>query len=155
MQFPTLQGNTVSGKSRTLPRDFTGLYNIVLVAFTQAHQDDVNSWLPALESLQVNLPELAIYEVPVVPRMNFFQRKMLDYWMYNGIPDPATRDATITLYTDVAAFVQALNLPNTRYIAVLLVDSAGIVHWRTYGRINDEKLASLSLTLTQLQEPSA
>lgn len=143
MIFPTMRGNTVNGAPRVLPRDFAGRLNVVLIAYTQDQQYDVDSWTSFLDRLRAEQPDLGIYEVPVVRRYPYLQRKLLDYWMYTGIPDPAVRDRTITLYTDVDAFNRALNLPGPQSIYVLLVDANGTVLWRTAGRFNASKAQAL------------
>lgn len=147
MTFPRINGRTVNGDARTLPQDFSGRYNVVLVAFTQAQQYDVDSWLPFLDGLRADHPHINVYEVPVVRRYPFYQRWLLDSWMYNGIPDADVRDRTITLYTDVPAFLHALDLPDTRAISVLLVDSAGRVYWQATGAYDAAKGGSLRTAL--------
>ena len=53
--------------------------------------------------------------------------------MRRGIPDPAVRAATITLYIDKAPFKRALRISDEDRIHVLLVDRDGRVHWRAEG----------------------
>ena len=45
--------------------------------------------------------------------------------MRSGIPDPQSREQTITLYVDKVALGQALGLPHEHTIYVLLVDREG------------------------------
>jgi hypothetical protein len=52
--------------------------------------------------------------------------------MRAGIPDRAARERTITLYTDVRAFRDALALPDERVVALLL-DAGGEVVTRFTG----------------------
>lgn len=152
MTFPPVQGQTVSGKRRRLPTDFAAPFSVVLLGFTQEQQHAVDGWLPHLEVLAADHPALAIYEVAVVRPVNMIERAMLDYWMRSGIRDPATRDRTITLYTDVVAFLRALNLRHTGTTYTLLVDQAGTVHWLCSGRYTNEKRDTLQQKLTRLME---
>lgn len=149
--FPNIKGKTVNGHERTLPHDFTGRYNIVLLAFTQEQQYEVNTWMTFLMRLRQTNPEVNVYEVPVVKRYSFVQRRLLDYWMYSGIPDADTRDRTITLYTDVGAFLDTLGLPNAATIYMLVVDRDGLVSWQTTGSYDERKAAELINKLNLLK----
>lgn len=148
-QFPVISGDNLSGQHFTLPDDFAGELNLVFVAFTQEQQRDVNTWVPLAEELTALYPGLRDYELPVVWQMPRFRQMMLDYWMRTGILDPATRAKTITLYTDVPAFLQALDLPGDRVIYVLLVDATGHVIWRETGAYTPEKALALQQVLTK------
>ncbi|MCA9889760.1 MAG: hypothetical protein KC546_15375, partial [Anaerolineae bacterium] len=52
MKFPNIKGKTVNGDRRTLPQDFEGQLNVVVLAFTQYQQEDVDSWMPFLDKVQ-------------------------------------------------------------------------------------------------------
>lgn len=132
MTFPSVSGSNLNVRAFNLPGDFESAYNVVVLAFTEPQQYVVNSWMPFLNALKARYP-LSVYELPILPRGTWMWRRMVDYWMVTGIPDPAVRAATITLYLDVPAFLRALALPGTDTIYTLLVDRAGRVHWRADG----------------------
>lgn len=150
MTFPRIKGKTVNGDRRTLPADFTGQLNIVLLAFTQYQQADVDSWMSFLNDLKQDNRYIQVYEVPVVERMFFFKRLLLDSWMHKGIPDPDMRDRTITLYTNVSEFLSSLNLTHIETIYTLLVDHEGTVYWRGSGPYRDNQASDLMLKLRLL-----
>lgn len=50
-QFPRVEGSNLEGRRFTLPTDFEGDYNVVLVAFRRGQQGDVDSWLPFLREV--------------------------------------------------------------------------------------------------------
>lgn len=133
LRFPTVQGSNLEGRRFTLPRDFEGDVNLVLIAFEQWHQPIVDTWLPFTRSLVAELPHVRCYELPTIQRMGWLNERMLDYAMRVGIPDVKTRRATITLYLDVPDFCRALDLPTSRQIYALLVNRAGEVLWRAAG----------------------
>ncbi|MEO0563245.1 MAG: hypothetical protein AAF125_14145, partial [Chloroflexota bacterium] len=89
--FPELTGRNINGVVFTLPADFAGEYNIVMLAFDQRHQAAVNTWIPALRDLEDDNPVVRIYEVPTLPEYNWITRRQVDYFMSAGIPDPLTR----------------------------------------------------------------
>ncbi len=75
--------------------------------------------------------------------MNRFNQWMIDSGMRGGIPDPATRARTITLYLDKQRFRQALGLPDEDHIYLLLIDQDGRVYCQSHGPYSPEKAASL------------
>ena len=132
-RFPTITSAALSGRRYSLPRDFEGRANVVLIAFRREQQRDVDTWLPTARALAADNRELRFYELPTISRGYVLLRPVIDGGMRGGIPDSATRDLTITLYTDVGRFRRALGLASDRTIHTLLVDSAGVVRWRAAG----------------------
>ena len=57
-------------------------------------------------------------------------RRFIDGGMARGIPEKATREATITLYLDKAPFREALSITTEDRIVTLLVSRDGRVLWR-------------------------
>ncbi len=133
MNFPTYVGDDLLRRKISVPSGFEGRLNIVLIAFQRWHQDLVDSWLPAVTQLEVEHPGLRHYELPVLPSMGWLSRTFINEGMRAGIPDRQTRAATITLYTDRSAFMEALDLPGDDTIYVLLLDNAGNVLLRDVG----------------------
>lgn len=150
MQFPEVAGSNLQGRRFRLPTDFEGDYNVVLIAFQQAQQYDVETWLPLLRRLRQAYPALRYYELPVVWAMPRLRQVLLDMGMRLGIPSRATREKTITLYLDKSAFRRALDIPDESAIMVALVDRSGRVLWRTLGPYNEAKGASLEASVRQL-----
>ena len=146
-RFPVVAGRDIDGNDFVVPTDFTGELNLVLMAFTQAHQNDVNTWLPHARELESSRQDFRVYEVPTLWEMNWFQRKQLDFWMSTGIRDPLARATTITLYTDLQAMQSALAIPDLDTIQVLLVDRDGLVVWRSEGTYSKAKFDDLAATL--------
>jgi len=152
MLFPNVSGKNIDGQRFNLPADFAGQYNIILVAFEQNDQYDVDTWVPAVRDLIAAYPQVSYYEVPVAGEMNVIGRKMLDYWMSTGIPDPVARAVTITLYIPRGSFTQALNLPDAKRIYTLLLDDSGQVVWQTEGRYTEAKFHDLKAHLNVINE---
>lgn len=143
MRFPTVEATNLSGREYTLPTGLEGDLNILAVAFQMWHQNEVDTWMPLLEQLERRLPAVRAYELPVLRSMNRFSQWMIDQGMRGGIPDPATRARTITLYLDKERFREAMGLPDEDHIYVLLIDRDGQVHWQARGPYSAEKASSL------------
>src|SRR5512146_1184526 len=145
--FPRVQGANLERRSLTLPDDFAGERNLVLIAFKREQQFEIDTWIPAARQLAREYPDFRYYELPTISRNVPLARWWLDGAMRAGIPDRAAREATITLYLDKTAFRQALQLPREETIYALLVDRAGQVYWRAEGRATDEAVRALSQAL--------
>ena len=149
-RFPAITAAALSGRKYSLPRDFDGRANIVLVAFRREQQRDVDTWLPAAQELAAANAGVRYYELPTISRGYTLLRPLIDGGMRGGIPDPAMRDATITLYTNVDAFRAALGLASDRTIYALLVDAGGVVRWRGEGAFTARQGAELTRATTAL-----
>jgi hypothetical protein len=145
--FPRVSGQNLNRQHYQLPEDFEGEVNLVIIAFQQVHQMDVDTWVPVAREMRSRYPGLYFYELPTIWRMNRIARAMLDGGMRAGIPSRETRQATITLYLDKEPFRRALDIPDEREIVVLLVDNCGKILWRTVGRLTPPKANALQLAL--------
>lgn len=147
MQFPTVSGKNLDRDHFELPRDLDGTLNVVLIAFQRWHQSLVDTWVPFLQQLEAEHPDLRYYELPTIQQLNPLSRVFINEGMRAGIPDPTARERTITLYLDKVAFRRALELPHEEDIYVLLVDRRGEVLWRVTGALTPDKAASLAAAI--------
>ena len=150
MYFPQITSENLARERFDLPADFEGDYNLCLIAFQQWHQRLVDSWIPLAQQMEETYPRFRYYEFPVIRRMNPLYRGFIDQGMRGGIPDPVARHKTITLYTDKAAFRQALEIASEDDIHVRLVDRAGVVYLATAGALMRETGQALIETLEDL-----
>jgi hypothetical protein len=151
MQFPKVSGRNLDREHLTFPEDFTGQYNIVLIAFQQWQQTTVNTWLPFVRDQIAVHDGLTYYEFPVIQSMNMLSRWFINEGMRAGIPDPVARQKTITLYLNKRAFRNALDITTEQEITILLVDHDGQVLARSQGQFTPEKGTAL---LQAVQEPA-
>lgn len=143
MQFPTLTTRDLNGRAVTLPADLEGGVNILLVAYTQWQQAEVDTWLGPLGDWEREWAGVRVYELPVVGRMGPAEQRRLDGWMRWGIPDVATRARTLTLYVDRTAFRAALGIPTEDTVAVVAISRDGTVLWRGLGPYDPATARSL------------
>jgi hypothetical protein len=144
MQFPSVTGSNLQRRKLDLPEGFEGELNLVLIAFQQWQQSQVDTWIPFAKQLEEAHPGLRYYELPTIQRLNALARTFINEGMRAGIPDPVARERTITLYVDKNAFKQALQLSREDDIYVLLLDREGRVLWRAEGILTQEKGESLA-----------
>lgn len=131
--FPTIHGRNLERRELELPADFAGERNVVLVAFKQRQQREVNSWLPALGVVRREAGNVEVYEIPALHRGWTPLRGWIDGGMRSGIADRATREATITVYINKGPFKTALGISSESRIHVLVLDRDGRVMHRELG----------------------
>ena len=150
-----MTGSNLQRQKLSLPQDFQGERNLILIAFQQWQQAQVDTWIPFARQLEESHPGLCYYELPTIRQLNALSRTFINEGMRAGIPDPVSRERTITLYLDKLAFRQALQLPDEDDIYVLLLDRAGRVLWRAEGNFTPEKGNSLTAALRGVQHSEA
>ena len=155
MKFPTVKATSLTNKSYTVPRDLEGAYNLVIAAFKQWQQDWVDTWIPSLQGLAYQHPQLRVYEMPTMSRLNGLYRFMIDNGMRGGIPDKAVRAATLCAYIDIPPFAAALELPSNDSIYLFLLDRSGEILWRGQGRFDPQQLADLATVLDRVTASAA
>ncbi len=146
--FPVIVAESLRGRSVTMPSQFKGARNLLLVAYQREQQADIDTWLAVIDSVAAGAPDFAYYELPTISGSMKWMRGVIDGGMKQGIPDRAQRDRTITLYLDVDWFRGQIGTAGNDGIAALLVDREGNIAARWYGPYTDEAGAQLHAILT-------
>jgi hypothetical protein len=142
--FPQITAKNLNNKEITLPDDLAGEPALVLVAFQQRQQINVNTWLDQLELIESSIEGVRVIETPTISGKKWgWMAGFIDGGMRSGIPDVEARARTITLYTDVGTFRQALGLENENTIYSVLLDEQGIVVDIVEGDFEQAKLDQL------------
>jgi hypothetical protein len=150
MTFPTVNGSNLLREKLTLPRDFRGRFNLVFIPFEQWQQMEVDSWMALAKELEEQFDDLAYYELPTIQSRNSFYKMFINEGMRAGIPNPKTRERTITLYLDKADFRSALGMLDEGHIYILVVDRQGNEFFRARGPYSREGEVALRQVLLQL-----
>ena len=147
--FPSLTSSNLNGQEVSMPGGLAGeRSNLVLVAFLQEQQKDVDTWLKPLPAIQQAHPWFRYFELPTIKRMNGLVRFFINNGMKGGIPDKQQRERTITLYIDKEPFKKALGIVSESTIYAFLIDKSGKVLWRQEGLFTEAKGKSLEAALT-------
>tara|TARA_R100000657_G_C4624428_1_gene73891 strand:+ start:78 stop:533 length:456 start_codon:yes stop_codon:yes gene_type:complete len=142
--FPTITAENLNKESITLPDDLAGNPALVLIAYQRQQQDNVNTWLGHLDTIEQAIPGVRIIETPTISSMKWgWFSGFIDGGMRSGIPDEQARARTITLYTKVGKFNEALGIESTKTIYAVLLDDEGRVIEMVEGDYSDAKLARL------------
>jgi len=150
VRFPQVEGSSLSGTPHRLPGSLAGDVNLLLIAFRQWQQSDVDTWVPVAARLAEEVPGFRAYELPVISQVYRPVSGFIDGGMRGGIPDPEVREATITLYLNRKQFLDDLQIPTVRAIVPMLVTPAGEILWRTTGRPTVHSEATLRHAVEQL-----
>ena len=151
--FPTVKGSNLSGNKFTLPEDFEGELNLVMVAFLREQQALVDTWIMPADSLEKNFDGFVYYEFPTISRLNPVSRWFINQGMRAGIPNPKARARTITLYIDKESFKRELEIPTEQTIYIFLVDRMGRLLWRSDGEYTSAKAMELEQHIVQAIGP--
>ena len=146
--FPKLTASNLEKQTFSLPEDFAGERNLLLIAFQREQQQNLDTWLHQMKRFEFS-PGFHYYELPTIDRLNPFFRWFINSGMRRGIPDRNARARTITLYLDKPSFRKALSLPDEKNIYAILVDRSGRVLWRAEGDFDEAKGASLQQVLAR------
>ena len=139
MKFPKVSGKDLNGDSHTIPDTLTGKLNLLIVAFQKWQVRPIETWIPFLQKLVSEYPQVQFYELPTLRQFNFISQSLIDSGMRGGIRDKEMRARTITLYLDKSEFDRALGIPTENTIYLFLVDCDGNILWRETGPFSEEK----------------
>lgn len=145
--FPIVSGINLHGDTVAIPAELEGERRIVVVAFEQQQQRDVDTWIGALEGDLRADPNLKLYELPVIYEGSAAFRFWVNNGMRSGITDDLARHRTITVYTDRDAFYAALGVRQNS-ITTFVIDKSGAILWRADGPATDGSLADLRAFLS-------
>jgi hypothetical protein len=125
--FPTVQGTTLSSQATTLPLAVQGKPSLLLVAYDQDAQFDVDRWV--LGVLQLKTPIEQLFEVPtvagVVPTV---LAGVINSGMRSGIPSEDWA-SVCTVYSDGAILERFTGTERGLNARVVLLDATGKVIW--------------------------
>jgi hypothetical protein len=145
--FPPVKASNLEKREFSLPTDFEGDRNLVLVAFERQQQKDVDTWLHEMKGFEDLDPAFRYYELPTIQRPSAFMRWFIDSGMRHGIPDRKARERTITLYLDKKTFCDALLRADQKKFYAFMIDRSGTVMWKVEGDFDAANGESLRDTL--------
>jgi hypothetical protein len=134
-------GRALDGTEHHLPRGLPAERTLVVLAFRQRQQADVDRWIDLAVALGVpgshhgaSEPRLtAVVEVPVLGRRYLPARRFIDGGMVTAIRDPAVLARTITVYTDPAAYRRRCGVATADQVTAMLVDREGTASFQAIG----------------------
>ena len=145
LRLAPLRTRALDGTRRELPGDLPAERTLVLVAYRQRHQRDVDAWIalavahgvpPTPRGAQEPM-RTAVIEVPFLSGRWLPARRLIDGGMATGIADPDVLARTLTAYGAPARHRRACGLDTVgaggAEVEALVVDREGRVHWHASG----------------------
>lgn len=146
--FPTIAGRNLLEEDVQFPDDVRGSPTLVLIAFKQRQQLNVNTWLDEEASLREAIPGVRIIETPTISSGTWgWFAGYIDGAMRSGIPDPEARARTVTFYTNVREFRESLGLATDETIYAVLLDRDARVVSIQEGDFDPAKVARMTASL--------
>lgn len=146
-RLPSIVGEALDGAQVRLPEDLAGAPSVLLVAYEQDAQFDVDRWILGLLQLGANV---RVLEVPTIPGMfpGAFSGQ-IDEGMRGGIPQ-ADWGIVVTLYGDEAKVMAAFtgNAERGNSARVLGLDADGVVRFFHDEGYSATRVKALVETLT-------
>lgn len=145
MDFPRVDGRSLSGADMVLPDDLPAPRTLALLAFQQRHQGCVDRWIARAEGAGIpGSPvdvaagdDTCVIEIPVLSTRWKLGRGFIDGGMASSIRVPRVLARTITVYTNVSAFQRLLGIPGSEDVQACVVTPQGEVLARVPGEPTD------------------
>ncbi len=146
--FPAVEGKSLMGEVVQFPDVFSKRsFHVVVIAFEQEQQSEVDTWLPSLKGLLDEREDVDYFELPTISRMNAVMRWIIYRGMRSGIKDEGDRTRTVTLHIDKEPFKSGLKIDSEESIVLVVVDDKGKVIGRSEGVFGEEKWKGLVAVL--------
>jgi hypothetical protein len=153
LRLAPLRTRALDGTLRNLPQELPGERTLVVLAYRQRHQRDVDAWIalavahgvPATHRGAREPLASAVVEVPFLSGRWLPVRRLIDGGMAQGIGDPDVLARTLTAYGSPARHRRACGLlaidgsradgspADGREVQALVAERDGRVHWHASG----------------------
>jgi hypothetical protein len=151
--LPTISFYTLSKEHVTLPADFRGDRNLLLLYFDLTQEREINDWNAVIDGWRGSDPSLASYTVLVSPQKNLLSRWWQNASMRSASPDHSHWPTTLPIYVDKHSFKEKLGISTEKQVLVLLTDRKGRVLNRVGGPPTDSSRAALRSALNAVGSP--
>ena len=122
--FPKVEGKSLAGQEVVLPDAFRGGEVILVMAYEQETQVDVDRW--GIGFFTADLPLPPVYEIPTIPGVILTLFKGgIDEGMRKGIPRESWKDVITVYGSDVGKLTAWTGTENPRNARVVLLDEEG------------------------------
>ena len=147
-RFPLLVAENLEGDTVTLPSDTEGQVCVLTVAFEQDAQKQIDSWTKHILD-NPKYTGICYYEIPMLKRIWKLMQGWIDGGMRSGI-DPNRHKNVITYYGDLRKYKATLQITDTRYAYIYVLDADGQIRFVDQGYASDQGLEALHQTLAEL-----
>jgi hypothetical protein len=142
-EFPPIQTTSLDGAHMTLPENFAGQLNLVMISFAREQQQAVDTWIPAARKIESAHSQFRFYELPTMSHENLLYRWWFDASLRSNTTDKDLRSRILTAYVNKRTFKNSLDIKSEKRVVAILVDQKGTVYWRADGQYADPDLPAL------------
>ncbi len=128
MRIPRHTGRTLSGLDVTVPDDFTGERNAVVIAFERHHLVVCRSWRAALRDAYAADESLGFYAIAVIGEAGFFHQRIVSWALQFEITDDFSREHTALIATDRRLWLHQSGLHDMSTPILAICDQSGEIH---------------------------
>ena len=157
-RMPELKGQTLTGKTVTLPQVSAGSVTLVAMGFTYKSRFPVEAWADWFRTTIGPTTAATFFEVPMIGGMATLGRWFINRGMRSGTP-VELHDRVITVYGGTDEWKQRLSYSarHEHDAYLILLDGQGVVRWLHHGVFEPSRAEELKALLTSLAagHPSA
>jgi hypothetical protein len=140
------------GEEMTVPADLGDGLKLIVVAYDDGQQPDVDGWLEPLESLNADFPELRGYYIPLLPKSAADAAVPIIWGMYLGAGSDENRERTVVVFTDVEEFNRLVAIDRVDEVRLFLLGDDDVILWEAAGAYSVETLTGLQSALEDIAD---
>jgi hypothetical protein len=144
--IPKISFDNLSKDRVTLPADFHGDRNLLLLYFDLTQQPEIDDWNAIIDRWRAGDASLTSYTLLVSSQKNFLSR-----WWQNAsmrsASDPSHWPTTMPVYVDKRPFERKLGISSEKQVMLLLADRQGRVLSRISGPSTDSSRSAMRTAL--------
>jgi hypothetical protein len=144
--IPKVSFDNLSKDRVTLPADFRGDRNLLLLYFDLTQQPEIDDWNTIVDRWRAGDASLTSYTLLVSSQKNFLSRWWQNASMRSG-SDPSRWPTTLPVYVDKRAFERKLGIASEKQVLLLLADRQGRVLSRISGPSTDSSRNAMRTAL--------
>jgi hypothetical protein len=150
-RMPELTGQTLTGRTTSLPQASAGKVTLVLMGFTYKSRVAVEAWADWYRATTDSTGAVTFFEVPMIGGMATLGRWFINRGMRSGTP-VELHDQVITVYGGTGDWKQRLAY-STRHeddAYLIVFDGQGVVRWLHHGGFDQSRADLLKGLLASL-----
>ncbi len=128
MRIPSERARTLSGLNVTIPNDFTGERNALLIAFERAHLVLFPAWHAALREALAADPELGFYGIALIGPVPAWQQRLTAWALRLEITDVYSRQHIALVPEDARGWARRAGIPGIDSPLLVICDRDGDIH---------------------------
>ena len=138
--MPGATGLDANSVSVTFPDQFEADYHLVVMPFDREQQVLAVTWLPLFQEITAEHDNLQYWSIAALPELNAAIRILVVTGISAGISDTEVRpQVTVLFMEEQDIFLDALAIDSTEEIQSFIMDSEGVIYYRSIGEYSDDK----------------